>query len=511
MESLSNPPLIARLAFDAEDNLPEEYYTVLRNEQVKEKAKNFKKIEPDEWVKAKEFVPSNIIKNSKTHEYLAQTFFDNQGINDLNYMYQQDYTVFPYNAPVNNKFYDTNYQNNINGFVTNYPAPHIYPYRETFSTTSSQSTGSVNSMKKRKRNNKFNKNKRNVSIKVQYQKANEAFNKICSQNSKSFNNNININYKKNISRSLSNLSSIGRKNLNLSSNNTDFSLKSETKLICNSCPSLSLNQLTLWDEVLHNIKSIHNEALNHQKNIETAANICNNDKKNNDKGEENIIENNNSLNVDESIKPSVMKSSTYEMVDVNTFECLDEAAHFNRIRSKEIRFLEKQINGLKMENSFNEETMVEKINNLPYQHQKMKENPAYEQKSLQSELEEIEDLQFKPVITKYGYPQHDVNFLNIHNHMTTYDINGGQTGTSIVNPNYFYSNNNNLHVDYIDGWECDENTFQNPDYCKNQNIISSSIQTSLWNRMQWLFKQRHPTIEKITPSMEHDNACCVLM
>lgn len=151
------------------------------------------------------------------------------------------------------------------------------------------------------------------------------------------------------------------------------------------------------------MKSIHDKTLNRKKDVKTVVISCNNNEIIDDKyiSSNNEIKNDNvDVNTnDDFIKQNAIKSSTYEMVDVNTFECLDEAAHFNRIRSKDIRLLEKEINGLKMESSFNEETMVDRINNLPYQHQKMNSNPAYGQKSLQTELEEIEDLQFKPVIT----------------------------------------------------------------------------------------------------------------
>uniref|UniRef100_A0A0N5CFQ8 INCENP_ARK-bind domain-containing protein n=1 Tax=Strongyloides papillosus TaxID=174720 RepID=A0A0N5CFQ8_STREA len=505
MESPVDVPIIARLAFDAEDKLPEDYYTVLKKEEIKEKAKHFKKIEPDEWVKAKEFVPTSVEKNSKTHDYLTSTFYINQPFNEMVYSFNHEYNPSPYNIP-NSNGCNLNYQNN-NGFISTYHNPYSRPYRENFSTTSSQSTGSVNSMKRKKRYNNKYKNKKNFTIKAQYRKANEAFNMICSQKS-------NLPKKSSISKSLNYLLHSSRKN-SILQNDGELSIKEETKLICNSCPSLSPEQLNLWNEVLHNMKSIHDKTLNNHKDIETGVNTKNNNDEVNDeciKKDGEIKNNDGLLNTkDESIKQKVMKSSTYERVDVNTLECLDEAAHFNKIRSKDIRLLEKEINGLKMENSFNEETMVERINNLPYQHQKMKNNPAYEQKSLQSELEEIEDLKFKPVITKYGYPQYDNNFLNIHNHMTTYDIHDGHTGTKMINPNFIYHNNENIQVDYIEGWEYDETTFQNPDCNKKHSIIQSTIPTSLWNRMQWLFRQRQFNIQKITPSTEHDNRCCTIM
>ncbi|CEF60769.1 Hypothetical protein SRAE_X000255200 [Strongyloides ratti] len=508
MESSGDVPIIARLAFDAEDKLPEDYYTILKNEEIKEKAKNFKKIEPNEWIKAKEFIPSSNETTSKTHDYLVQTFFDNQAINDMAFSFNHEYTQYPYNIP---KYNDYNYQNKNYGFVNNYHNLHGRSYHENFSTTSSQSTGSTNSTRKRKKYNYKYKYKKNLSIKAQYQKANDAFNKICSQNF----NKANLPKKLSISRSLNFLSHSSHNNNSKLQNNNDFAIKEGTKLLCNSCPSLSSKQLILWDEVLHTMKSIHDKTLNRKKDVKTVVISCNNNEIIDDKyiSSNNEIKNDNvDVNTnDDFIKQNAIKSSTYEMVDVNTFECLDEAAHFNRIRSKDIRLLEKEINGLKMESSFNEETMVDRINNLPYQHQKMNSNPAYGQKSLQTELEEIEDLQFKPVITKYGYPQYDNKFLSVHNHMTTYDIDNGYTGTKMIKPNIFYNNNNNIQVDYIDGWEYDETTFQNPDYIKKHNIIQSTIPTSLWNRMQWLFRQRHSNIQKITPTMEHDNTCCIIM
>uniref|UniRef100_A0A0K0EP42 INCENP_ARK-bind domain-containing protein n=1 Tax=Strongyloides stercoralis TaxID=6248 RepID=A0A0K0EP42_STRER len=507
MEPSGDVPIIARLAFDAEDKLPEDYYNILKNEEIKEKAKHFKKIEPDEWVKAKEFVPSSIETNSKTQDYLVQTFCNNQAINDMAFSFNHEYNPYPYNVP---KFHDYNYQIKKNGFIYNHHNHYGRSYHENFSTTSSQSTGSTNSIKKRKKYNNKYRNKKNLSIKVQYQKANDAFNKICSQNS----NKNNFLKKSTISRSLNFLSHPSHNNLKLQNNN-DFEIKEETKLLCNSCPSLSSKQLFLWNEVLNNMKSIHDKTLCVEKDVKTIVNSCDNNevidekciRSNKEMKDEDVV----MIKNDDLIKQSTMKSSTYEMVDNNTFECLEEAAHFNRIRSKDIRLLEKEINGLKMESSFNEETMVDRINNLPYQHQKMNSNPAYGQKSLQTELEEIENLQFKPVITKYGYPQYDNNFLNVHNHMTTYDIENGYTGTKMVKPNIYYHNNDNAQVDYIDGWEYDETALQNPDYIKKHNIIQSTIPTSLWNRMQWLFRQRHSNIQKITPTIEQDNTCCIIM
>uniref|UniRef100_A0AC35U604 SH2 domain-containing protein n=1 Tax=Rhabditophanes sp. KR3021 TaxID=114890 RepID=A0AC35U604_9BILA len=276
METIVASPLIARLVFDEEDRLPQEYFDVIKQEQEKEKAKAFKKINPNEWLKAKEFVPTT--PRSLKKAFLAEAFTQHQDAVDASQPSFQEFVPYLTNYDPNMYCYPSPCQQEVIPDFPYYPNQNNLPqhlYKNTFSSTSSQSTGSE-----------------------------------------------------------------GKKALKSAFEGDAREAKQE-------------------------------------------------------------YEKENNVNLIASRPYHPMLSSTFETLDALTLQSMDDAVHSTGISSSKVRNLERQLNGLKLENSFNEHTMVKRVNDLPIQHQLLETNPAYGQKSLQTELEEIDDLKFKPLMTNY--------------------------------------------------------------------------------------------------------------
>uniref|UniRef100_A0A915EDT9 Uncharacterized protein n=1 Tax=Ditylenchus dipsaci TaxID=166011 RepID=A0A915EDT9_9BILA len=134
---------------------------------------------------------------------------------------------------------------------------------------------------------------------------------------------------------------------------------------------------------------------------------------------------------------TVMNTSVYELCPPAVFDALDVAVHADGISTEELRRLDKTMAGCSLEDSFNQNSMVERLQQLPTDKMNMYSNPAYVSlaTTLASEMPELnrqhnivddsdsgEDVIFKPQISQqthqnYGYPQ----LNNAKVFMTTFD------------------------------------------------------------------------------------------
>uniref|UniRef100_A0A915BB95 Uncharacterized protein n=1 Tax=Parascaris univalens TaxID=6257 RepID=A0A915BB95_PARUN len=171
----------------------------------------------------------------------------------------------------------------------------------------------------------------------------------------------------------------------------------EGNLLRGSCPDLSDSQLQLWDNLLFNA------VVDEQQRLDSEASSSLRDRSNSRSDGRTHME--------------------YEVASRAVLSAMDSALHADGICSKEIRRLDKQLQGRGMEDSFCEDHLIQRLRDND--ENRFVDSPASTTKSLKAEIEE---LSFRPTISQYGYPQ--ANPMRVH--MATFNPEYNTTTSSIV-------------------------------------------------------------------------------
>ncbi|VDK42985.1 unnamed protein product [Anisakis simplex] len=156
----------------------------------------------------------------------------------------------------------------------------------------------------------------------------------------------------------------------------------EGSLLHGSCPDLSDSQLQLWDSLLYDA------VVNEQQRLDNETSS--------------ILPRDRSKSRSECPMPM-----EYEIASRAVLSAIDSALHADGICSKEVRRLDKQLQGR------------DNVDN------RFVDSPASTTKSLKAEIEE---LSFRPTISHYGYPQSNP----VRAHMATFNPDYNTTESSIV-------------------------------------------------------------------------------
>ncbi|CAI4227794.1 unnamed protein product [Auanema sp. JU1783] len=226
--------------------------------------------------------------------------------------------------------------------------------------------------------------------------------------------------------------------------------QSHEKLIGGSCPDLSEDQLQMWDDYLYNtaVGSIDYEAA-----------VSNSDKKNNN---------------------DIMISSAEQ--------------HVQGITSSEIRSLDKKLT----ENPMTTSTVMRKLN------ERKTTSDAKTEKTLASELNAVnhgDTLQFRPQLTKYGYPQIDSSNVQ----MATFHPDGVRT--EIVRK--YSSDDDRFEEDCFEGMNITVNAF---DACEDLTLsdVENSSGQSRFNQIQKALKRN--SLRSYDVGLKPpERVCCSLM
>ncbi|KAK0398046.1 hypothetical protein QR680_002400 [Steinernema hermaphroditum] len=242
------------------------------------------------------------------------------------------------------------------------------------------------------------------------------------------------------------------------------------QLIGGSCPDLSEAQLQMWDDIL--FKAIVTDS---------------------EKKKTAIVE----PTLNPGVQTSIMQTSICEVCPPAIFDALNEAVHADGIRSKEVRMLDKMLSGHPMEESFNETTMVDRLRQEHFRKEKVGTNDATTVKSLQKE---IEDLDFKPVYSEYGYPQ--INNDKIQ--MTTFHHDTNTIDTVLVPRR---QKDGGFVEDCFEGMQIRVNAFDN---CDDLALSDSDCpEPSRFQQMQWALQRNSK--QYVAEWLPPERVCCGIM
>ncbi|VDM91703.1 unnamed protein product [Litomosoides sigmodontis] len=247
---------------------------------------------------------------------------------------------------------------------------------------------------------------------------------------------------------------------------TEDASNSEVHPLGGSCPDLSNSELLLWDNYLFD--TITNET----------NNVINKDSTN-------------QLSMDP------MQRSEYEVASRPVLVAMDSALHVDGICSKKIRQLDRIIqgSGSNTEDSLSEDGLVERLRD-GFKNQFL-DSPASTTRSLKAEFEE---LSFRPTISQYGYPQTDFSCLQI----ATFNPQYNTTTSSVLKPKKL-----DCHVgeDYCEGGRHIRlNTFSSAD---DLDLSDSDLpQLSRFQQLQWAIQQN---TKYYTNLAAPKNMCCNIM
>ncbi|KHN84100.1 hypothetical protein Tcan_16922 [Toxocara canis] len=240
----------------------------------------------------------------------------------------------------------------------------------------------------------------------------------------------------------------------------------EESLLRGSCPDLSDSQLQLWDNLLYNAVVDEQQRLDNEASS-SLRNRC-------------------------TSRSDGRTQVEYEIASRAVLSAMDSALHVDGICSKEIRRLDKQLQGKGMEDSLCEEQLVDRLRGND--ENRFVDSPASTTKSLKAEIEE---LSFRPTISQYGYPQN--NPMRVH--MATFNPEYNTTSSSIIDRKA-----EGYVEDCFEGMHIRVNAFDEGDELALSD--SELPQPSRFQQIQWALQRGKQQYARLVPP---ERVCCTLM
>ncbi|MFH4973779.1 hypothetical protein AB6A40_000488 [Gnathostoma spinigerum] len=233
-----------------------------------------------------------------------------------------------------------------------------------------------------------------------------------------------------------------------------------SRIVGGSCPDLSDSQLHAWDQILYN-------------NVMTNSSMSSNTR--NDKNSEQL-----------------RRNSAYDVINPVLLDAIDSSLHADGIHSKKIRELGRQLQG-DADDNLNEDTF-DRLQE--YQRNPFVDSPASITKSWKAEVDE---LSLRPIISSYRYPQY--NFSQVQ---STFHPEYNMTTSEIVRR----SEDDSPYVeDCFEGMHIRVNTFEDGD---DLALSESELPpVSRFQQIQWALKRRRDQYVRLVPPPP--KVCCSLM